>query len=364
MREKRLLATLVLGLVVVVAAEVGLRLIAPQWMFCFRTRACPQPYTSWFLTQRGPNFSPETGEPLLVFDPELLWRPRPNVTGTFWGTAGVQTNSLGLRDRPADLAKGRSVLVVGNSVVWGGRVAREERFTDRASSLLAREVGHEDVQIINAGVPGYSSFQVLQFLKHVALPRFKPEVVMICVGVDDNWLADHSDREKVEANTGTGPAVRRLVAKSDLLLFLNRYVVELVVWAGTGQNLKGFSLFYGDPPGPPRVTRVSPAEAVANLREAGELAAAHGGRVAIMLQATSDEQPDSWLRDSFLEARSRFAGLARQKGWTVVDMADLGRPPLQLPPDSCFADFCNPTPRAHAVLGYLTAEAVTDLLRP
>jgi hypothetical protein len=233
-----LIAVVLLGV-----GEVVLRILSPGWMFCFRTRACPQPGGAWYVTQQGRNFSVETGEPLLAFHPQLFWWPRPDVYGTFWETAGVRTNSLGLRQGPVDPSARRNVLVVGDSVVWGAKVQEGERFSDRAASLLRRRPGFADVQVVNAGVPGFSSFQVLQFLREVGIRRFRPRVVVICAGINDVWLTDLSDRAHYEANTKLGPRIRRALAKSNLFLFLNRYVVEAVVWLGTGRNLKGFSVF-------------------------------------------------------------------------------------------------------------------------
>jgi lysophospholipase L1-like esterase len=274
----------------------------------------------------------------------------------------VRTNDFGFREGTVDPSGRRNVLLVGDSVVWGTKVLESERFSTKAAALLKGRDGMEDVQVINAGVPAFSSFQTLQFVKDTGIRVFRPEVLVICVGINDSWMTSRSDRAEHEENMKLCGRLRRLARASDLLLFLNRYIVESVVWVGTGHNLKGFSLFYGDPPGPPRELRSSPAEAVAYIREAGELAEASGGHVVLMLEDTSAERPPLWFADCFQEQRDRLDELARHERWTVIDMAALREPPLELPDDRRFLDFCHPTPEAHAILGYLVAEAVAGLL--
>lgn len=44
--------------------------------------------------------------------------------------------------------------------------------------------GIKNVQVINAAVPGFSSLQVLRFLKRDII-HFKPDLVIIDVGVND-----------------------------------------------------------------------------------------------------------------------------------------------------------------------------------
>ena len=111
------------------------------------------------------------------------------------------TNGLGLRQGPVDLSPRRNVLIVGDSVVWGSGVYTGERFSDYAGAELSRGGQLSDVQVINAGVIGYSSFQVLQYLRESGLTLFRPAIVVFCAGVNDCWHTTASDRLQYEHET-------------------------------------------------------------------------------------------------------------------------------------------------------------------
>ncbi len=351
--------------VLLAAGEIILRIASPGWMFCLRLRACPQlGPNAGFMTQRGHNFSIENGEPLLVYHPRLFWCQRSNVQGSFWGTPDVTTNDLGLRDGPVLLSGRRNILVVGDSVVWGLGVDAEHRFSERAEAALAARPGYGNVQFINAGVVGYSSFQVLQYLKEYGLRMFEPDAVVICMGVNDSWFTTTSDKDQFENAMQPLARLRRLLARSDLFLFLSRYLSEFLMWLTTGENPEGFSFLFGEETGPAEVLRNSPAQAVASLREAGDLIESSGGSVVVVLQGVSDEGAMCWDRDAFQEGKDRFSDEATRRGWPIIDVADFRDPPLSMSREQLLLGSYHLTPEAHAVVGYLVAEAVSSLMPP
>jgi lysophospholipase L1-like esterase len=124
----------------------------------------------------------EPGRALLFrHDPELGWAPVPNASATFTGTRtiNVRNNSLGLRDVEPAPARKPTVLVLGDSFVWGYDVEANERFTELLRAKLP------DARIVNAGVPGYGTDQEYLLLARV-WSTFKPDVVvlMFCTGND------------------------------------------------------------------------------------------------------------------------------------------------------------------------------------
>lgn len=342
--------------------ELVLRVASPVWMFCLRTQACPELGPRRFITQQGKNFSLETGEPLLVYHPTLFWRQRPNVTGSFWRTSRVRTNRLGLRQGPVSMPGRRNVLIVGDSVVWGSTVFEAERFSDRAAAVLAGIEGCEDVQVINAGVVGYSSFQVLQYLRDPGLQLFNPVVTVVCAGVNDSWRATMSDRQRLEFNMRPTSRLWRLLSRSNAFLFFYRYTREFAAWWKTGANPSGLSFLLADNEGPHPSVRCSPSESADNLRRVGNLVAASGGELLVVLEDTRPKYPWFWDPQSFRRGRVLVAELAREQGWRAIDMRRLWLPPLELDVREDLVDFCHPSPRAHAVLGQWVAEAVSDVL--
>jgi hypothetical protein len=98
-----------------------------------------------------------------VNDPVLGWRLAPSRETVFQGAhfaVHVSQNAEGLRDRHYPYARDagrRRILVLGDSVVWCWGVEQADCFTERLEAALP------DTDVINAGVPGYSTAQEMLF---------------------------------------------------------------------------------------------------------------------------------------------------------------------------------------------------------
>jgi len=113
--------------------------------------------------------------------PTLFWTLRPDATleGSRW------TNALGLRDRPVpDPAPGQlRILALGESTTFGDGIAMHERYTE----VLARELprlAERRIVTINAGVPGYTLFQGVTWLRERGL-ALAPDAVLLYFGYND-----------------------------------------------------------------------------------------------------------------------------------------------------------------------------------
>jgi lysophospholipase L1-like esterase len=120
--------------------------------------------------------------PFMRADAELLWALRPGYRGEFLGRP-VSINALGLRG--ADVAVGRSpgrrrVACFGDSITFGYGVADDETYAARLDALLSAR----GVEAVNAGVTGYTTYQVLRHLRRLA-PRVEMDVASFCVGWND-----------------------------------------------------------------------------------------------------------------------------------------------------------------------------------
>lgn len=359
-RLKTVVFSLLPTVSILLAGEIVLRVINPGWMACVRTHACPHPDGApRFVTEQKHNFTLETKEPLLVFDPELFWRPRANVAGTVWSTPGVRTDGLGFRQSGVDLSRNRTnILVVGDSVVWGSLVEEPARFTNVASALLARRPEFEGAQIVNAGVVGYSSHQVYHYLRTRGMRRFAPRVIVVCVGVNDSWLVPMSDSAERAANRRVSARLRRLLQRSDLFLFFQRYASEAMVWARTGANPRGLTFLYPGQSDGPLVARTTPMETVVNFRAIGRLADAHQAALIVLRQTTRVEHPNGWDGRGFAEARERIGMLVEANGWASIDFARLADPPWGMQPEEFLLDFCHLHPSGHAIVAQWLVEAL------
>jgi lysophospholipase L1-like esterase len=137
-------------------------------MFCWATLSLAQAR----VTQPFGFVAPAT-----TFDPELGWAPQPNyhAVESHWGP--VSTNPQGFRS--PGLIPGRpAIVLVGDSVVWGFGVGDGETL----SSALTDRLGSQGPQVVNLGVPGYTTDQEYFWLKRV-LPSLRnvplKEIVLV-----------------------------------------------------------------------------------------------------------------------------------------------------------------------------------------
>jgi lysophospholipase L1-like esterase len=122
---------------------------------------------------------------LLTHDGLLGWKPRAGARKRYTSEEApylIEINSHGLRDREHPYAKPPGVfriLFLGDSFVFGsGGVEYGRRFTELLESAAPR------VEVINAGVPGYSSDQEFLYLQSEG-HRYQPDLVVVGAFMND-----------------------------------------------------------------------------------------------------------------------------------------------------------------------------------
>jgi lysophospholipase L1-like esterase len=152
-RWKKVLLGLLPLLVLLALAELGFRVFAP------RAEMQPAEYVER--------------------DPDLIWRLKPTASGPY------QTNELGLRDAPFRADADVKVLLLGDSVSWGDGI-RDPRMC--YPFLLERNLEQADparrYEVINSGVPGYSTFQELGYLERHGL-NLHPDLIVLQFCLND-----------------------------------------------------------------------------------------------------------------------------------------------------------------------------------
>jgi GDSL-like Lipase/Acylhydrolase family len=153
----------------------------------------------------------------------------------------IEVNALGLRERDVPIAKPRGqnrVAILGDSFVFGVGLNAGERFSD----VLDRSLP-DDVEVINAGVPGWGTDQEMLFYESF-VRKLKPDVVVLTfLGQNDvvnnalrGPLIEVGTKPRFEcagdslvmepptppAKLSAGARVKRLLRKSRLLLFIKR----------------------------------------------------------------------------------------------------------------------------------------------
>lgn len=134
-----------------------------------------------WLGSRGEQFSSQ----FWLLDPVVGARMRPGFDGLDDHGLPVVINSLGLRNPELeDEAQRPRVFALGDSVTYGFGVEESEAWP-RVLETELRERGR-DVEVVNAGVSGYSTFQGLAFLERDLL-ALEPDVVLFAFMNNDRW---------------------------------------------------------------------------------------------------------------------------------------------------------------------------------
>ncbi|MDP3937811.1 MAG: SGNH/GDSL hydrolase family protein [Deltaproteobacteria bacterium] len=144
--------------------------------------------------------------PSFIAPSDLIWSLKPGydeiITRIPWvegetRTYRVHVNALGFRgDEIAPEKKFGALRVVclGDSIIFGDKLDGGDTISVRMAEILAARSPGRPVELINAGVPGYSSRQGLALWRQ-RIGILKPDVVIIAFGFNDRWPSNVEDSE-------------------------------------------------------------------------------------------------------------------------------------------------------------------------
>jgi len=119
---------------------------------------------------------------LYRIDPAIGWTLAPGFAGRFRGPdfdVAVEANADGLRD-PATASKAPGtirLLGLGDSFAFGWGVENEQSLFKVLERRLRGPEGRP-VEVVNAGIPGFGTFEELALLRSIGL-RYQPDLVMV-----------------------------------------------------------------------------------------------------------------------------------------------------------------------------------------
>lgn len=129
------------------------------------------------------------GLPLWEWDEKLHYRHRPNAV-RYWSNnknRPIKINEYGHHDHSFPLKKKKNelrILNLGDSITMGHGISRDETYSQYMEKELSGLLKNYDkVEVINAGVQGYSTFQELEVLKRSLI--FEPDLVTIGFCLND-----------------------------------------------------------------------------------------------------------------------------------------------------------------------------------
>ncbi len=164
-----------------------------------------------------------TGAPYLPGNPYLLWEMVPGERQEMG--VSVHVNDLGFRG-PETTAhkppKVRRIIIVGDSSVYGHGVGNNETF-----SALMDDSLPADVEVLNLGVPGYSTEQTINLMEMRGWD-LSPDLLIIGNMWSDNNFDSFVDRQLISDRTAfkDSPAapISRLLQNSALYRWMDWYI--------------------------------------------------------------------------------------------------------------------------------------------
>ncbi len=124
-------------------------------------------------------------------DEHLFWRLRPSqeIESKFFENHKFKINSYGLRGSEIALSPEKVRIVgIGNSCTFGWRMPEDKIFLRRLETKINNDSSLPEVEVINAGVPGYSSYQGRLFYES-DISKLKPDIIILMFGWNDQWAA-------------------------------------------------------------------------------------------------------------------------------------------------------------------------------
>lgn len=313
---------------------------------------------------------PEEQFGILVQDPDLFWRLRPNVTLDYGGEpAGCRTNALGLRSGPIDAKRPGEfrILALGESTTFGVGVPDRMAYPQRLESLLREGGASPACRVINAGVSAWSSFQSRRFLETRGL-ALQPDLVLVYHEINDYMPASfrsggHSEAAMLHSDPQLHDALQQSFGRRILS------ASAFVRWATYYQARRTLAKLRGQPRfvepeaiGLPQIglrplvvhaadehrtrvnekalpTRVPPAERRRMLEEMRALCRSRGIALVVIHPSYRASEPHTCVLTEFCQV-------------TGVPMLD-AQPVLHphgVTLDAMFLDKMHPTARGHAAL--------------
>jgi lysophospholipase L1-like esterase len=248
----------------------------------------------------------------------------------------VQINQKGLRDRDHSYERAndvRRILVLGDSFAWGYGVEEAERFSQLLESMM-------DVEVVNAGVSGYSTDQELLWLQNEGI-KYDPDLIILVFAGND--IGDNEQQlvntiyfkpqfviaedqlilknTPVPKTTPQGKVIYDLSQRSSLFYFLvQRYFDLLSVYNDFKVNSDNPSPLVSDVSVASEPFRVT----LTLLHEIGKAAASTGAK--LMIVAT-----DQWWNSSSKETYTDFVDELHSEGFLALDVETLpGFDPVEM----------------------------------
>ncbi|HKF68860.1 MAG TPA: SGNH/GDSL hydrolase family protein, partial [Vicinamibacterales bacterium] len=214
----------------------------------------------------------------------------------------ISLNADGFRSAPIAATKRPGVVrvaCIGDSWTFGMNVNQDQTYPARLEMLLRQQTPRSDVEVMNFGVLGYSSFQGLELLRRRVLD-LHPDVLVIGFGMNDSDVGGYRDKDVVgPAEVHWRDRVKAIPGRSESLALMKYFALlmrfhphpigdflKADAKADAGKNNDTVNYDEMEP-----WTRVSPRDYDRNLREMVRLARDRGARAVLLDNELWSESP-------------------------------------------------------------------------
>lgn len=270
----------------------------------------------------------------LVYDPVLIWRPLSGQFSPF--------NPQGFRGAPIERSKPPGtfrVFALGDSNTFGWDVDEGVNWPSQVHRVLSAK--RQGVEVINAGVWGYSSYQGVR--RFHELLDYQPDVVLVSFGANDAHQVRVADADYVKRHDRI-EYLSRATRRSRVAQVLVQGWDRLGIAAAAASGLR---------------PRVSLQEYSSHLREMIRVGRDRGIRVVLLTRpfVGSSTDPASWKTHA-PEYNAATLTMAREEQVPVVDVYAAFRDRPQL-----FDDESHFGAEGHRVAAELIASELEKLVR-
>ncbi len=321
----------------------------------------------------------------MPYDPYLIWHPVLNYRGPNLGVEVVH-NSQGLRSPEIPLAPPPGtarVLLTGDSTIYGHGVPGESTVRAGLEAELARRFPGRTIQVINGGVPGYSSLQALNQLRRIT-GRYHPDIVVVANIWSDCALDTFEDKAVIYGTGVAEPLNRaaqwvdeRLSPRSALYCAARHLVYRLrhrecqgmpplcgpdeAKLGKTPANVVAQPGTKRPPAGRPRVRL---EDYRANLQALEARSRKLGAVTVFMMLANGVElgeydDPDGTMGD-YPAYREVMRAVAREAGAPLLELTPLFRQAREAGSGPLFLDRVHPNATGHRLMAAALAERLAD----
>lgn len=139
----------------------------------------------------------------------------------------IYSNSLGFRSpeiSPKKESGTYRIVFIGDSTTFGWGVNQDERFSELLQKRLNVEAKCNRYEIINLGIPGYTSLHALHSFTRFAIP-YSPDLVICSFGANDSKPITKNGKKILE-NNGRMEWLRYFLLKFKTYQLLRKWLVE------------------------------------------------------------------------------------------------------------------------------------------